>query len=191
MGLIPGSGRSPGEGNGNPLLCSCLENPRDGGTWWAAICGLQRVGHDWSSSRRSILNKIWWNVVSVAKNLPANAGGIRDMGLIPGSGRSSGGEHSSSLQYSCLENPMDREAWWATVHGVTKSQTWLKWLSIAQHREYLGYLAKDHRYMEDNIRINSSNVLFQAFLWFTSWSLPFTVTQFPLLNDADNSELWQ
>ena len=46
---------------------------------------------------------------------------IRDMGSIPGSGRSPGGEYGNPLQYSCLENPMDREAWWATVHGVTKS----------------------------------------------------------------------
>ena len=56
----------------------------------------------------------------VAKTLPADAGDVRDMGLIPGSGRSLGGGHSNPLQYSCLENPMDRGAWWATVHGVTK-----------------------------------------------------------------------
>ena len=46
LGSIPGSGRSPGEGNGNPLLYSCLENPMDGGAWWATIHGSQRVGHD-------------------------------------------------------------------------------------------------------------------------------------------------
>ena len=50
----------------------------------------------------------------VVKNLPANAGDIRDTGLIPGSGRSPGRGQGNSLQYSCLENPMDREAWWAT-----------------------------------------------------------------------------
>ena len=44
--LIPGSGRSPGEGNGNPLQHSCLENPMDGGAWWATVHGSQRVGHD-------------------------------------------------------------------------------------------------------------------------------------------------
>ena len=49
-----------------------------------------------------------------------NAG---DLGLIPGSGRSPGGEKGNPLQYSCLENPVDRGAWWATVHGVTKSRT--------------------------------------------------------------------
>ena len=48
-----------------------------------------------------------------------------DPGLIPGSGRSPGGGHDNPLQYSCLENPMDRGAWWATVHGVSKSQAQL------------------------------------------------------------------
>ena len=59
----------------------------------------------------------------VVKNPPANAGDIRDLGLIPGSERSHGGGHDNPLQYSCLENPMDRRAGWATVHGVTKSWT--------------------------------------------------------------------
>ena len=48
---------------------------------------------------------------------------VGDLGLIPGLGRSPGGGHGNPLQYSCLENPMDRGAWWATVHGVTKSWT--------------------------------------------------------------------
>ena len=54
------------------------------------------------------------------KNLPANARDTRDVGLIPGSGKSPGGGHDNPLQYSCLENAMDRGAWWATVHGVTE-----------------------------------------------------------------------
>ena len=57
----------------------------------------------------------------MVKNLLANAGGIRDTGSIPGSGRSPGGGHGKPLQYSCLENPIDRGAWWATVHRVTES----------------------------------------------------------------------
>ena len=65
-------------------------------------------------------------VVLVIKNPPANAGDIRDAGLIPVSGRSPGGEHGNPLQYSCIENPMDRGAWRAIVHGVSKSQTGLK-----------------------------------------------------------------
>ena len=54
------------------------------------------------------------------KNPPANAGDVRDTGLIPGSGRSSGEGNGYPLQYSCLGNPMDRGAWQATVHGITK-----------------------------------------------------------------------
>ena len=54
----------------------------------------------------------------VVKKLPAHAGDIRDVGSIPGSGRSCGGGQGNSLQYFCLENPMDRGAWWATVHRV-------------------------------------------------------------------------
>ena len=64
---------------------------------------------------------------SVAKNLPAN---VDDTGSIPGSGRSSGGGNGSPLKNSCLENPMDREAWQAKVHGVAKSWTWLSYLSL-------------------------------------------------------------
>ena len=62
----------------------------------------------------------------MVKNLSANAGDIRDAGLIPGSGRSPGGGNGTLLQYSCLENPMDRGAWWATAHGGAKSGTGLK-----------------------------------------------------------------
>ena len=73
-----------------------------------------------------ILPSITSQVALVVKNLPANAGDVRDLVLIPGSGRFPGGGHGNPLQYSCLENPMNREAWQATVHGVTKSQTRLK-----------------------------------------------------------------
>ena len=57
------------------------------------------------------------------KNPPANSGGIRDVGLIPGLGRSPGGGHGNPLQYSCLKNPKDRGGWWAMAYRVTKSQT--------------------------------------------------------------------
>ena len=61
----------------------------------------------------------------VVKNLPANVRDIRDAGSIPGSGRSAGGENGNPLQYSCLGKPMDRGAWQAAVHEVTKSPTQL------------------------------------------------------------------
>ena len=63
------------------------------------------------------------HVALVVKNLPANAGDIRDAGSIPGSERRPGEGNGNPLQYSCLENPMDRGAWQATVHEVAKSQT--------------------------------------------------------------------
>ena len=65
----------------------------------------------------------------MVKNPPTNAGDIRDIGSIPGSGRSPGGGHGNPLQCSCLENPMVRGSWRATVHGVAKSWTRLKQLS--------------------------------------------------------------
>ena len=66
----------------------------------------------------------------VVESLPVNAGDIRDLGSVPELGRSLRGGHDNPLQYSCLENPKDRGSWWATVHGVTKSQTGLKQLSM-------------------------------------------------------------
>ena len=56
----------------------------------------------------------------MVKNLPMNAGDAGDVGSVPGLGRSPGGGHGNPLQYSYLENPMDRAAWWAIVHGVAK-----------------------------------------------------------------------
>ena len=62
-----------------------------------------------------------FQVALAVKNLPANAGDVRDTGSIPASGRSPGEGTGNPLQYSCLENPKDRRALWATVHGVTKT----------------------------------------------------------------------
>ena len=75
---------------------------------------------------------IYWGlpVALVVKNLPASAEDIRDVGLITGSGRFPGGGHGNPLQYSCLENPKNRGAWWATVRSIAKCQTRLKWLSV-------------------------------------------------------------
>ena len=158
------------EGNGTRLQYSCLENPMDGGAWWAAVHGVtknrtrlsdftftfhfhalekemathssvlawripgtgepgglpsigsHRVGHDWSDL--AVAAGMLWGFPgsSVVKNPPASAG---DAGLIPGWGRARGEGNGNPLQYSYLENPMDRGAWWATVHGGLKSQTQL------------------------------------------------------------------
>ena len=81
-----------------------------------------------------IIYDIWQDIANVnggfldgsaVKNSPADAGDAGDVGLIPGSGRSSGIGNGNPLQYSCLGNPMNRGAWWTTVHGVTMSQTQL------------------------------------------------------------------
>jgi len=70
---------------------------------------------------------------SAVKNLPANAGDAGDAGSIPGSGRGPGVGNGNPFQY-CLENPVDRGAWWATVNGVTKSQTRLSMHASTQQR---------------------------------------------------------
>ena len=84
--------------------------------------------------RKDVWPVIWRAslVALVVKNLSANAGDTRDSHSIPGLGRYPGGGHGNPLQYSCLDNPMDRRAWGPTVHGVAKSQTWLSdwtWMS--------------------------------------------------------------
>ena len=77
---------------------------------------------------------VWASQVTlVLKNLPANAGTVKDAGSIPGSGRSPAGGHGNPLQYSCLENPMERAAWQATVPRVAKSWTQLMGLSMHIH----------------------------------------------------------
>ena len=91
---------------------------------------------------------------SVVKNPPANAGDTGHMGSIPGLGRSPGGGKGNPLQYSSLENPMDRGAWRATVHGVPQSQTWLStpsepWSSLPGHAfwklpGYISHLFPNH-----------------------------------------------
>ena len=70
---------------------------------------------------------------SAGKESDSNAGDTRDAGSIPGWGRSPGGVHSNPLQYSCLESPLDRGAWWAVAHGVAQSRTRLKQLRTHDH----------------------------------------------------------
>ena len=77
------------------------------------------------------------HVALVVKNLPANAGDIRVTSLIPESGRFPGEWHGNPLQYSCLENPTEREALWATVHRVAKS--WTQLTRLSTHSESEGY----------------------------------------------------
>ena len=123
--------------------------------------GSQRVGHDWATELMlSFFNQISWTrscanwkksayfnaffiltiqecflqpsrVALVLKNLPANAGDLGDTGQ--SLGRCPGGGHGNPLQCSCLENPTDRRAGWATAHMIVKSRTQLKWLGTDTH----------------------------------------------------------
>ena len=74
----------------------------------------------------------------MVKSLPANAGDIRDVGSIPGLGRSPGEGNGSPLQYSCFENPINRGAWWAIVHGVKESDT----TEAAEHKDILRHISR-------------------------------------------------
>ena len=131
LGSIPGLGRSPGEGNGNPLQYSCLENPMDGGAWWATVHEVTKSQtwlSDWLSRHAYwiwILSffEVHHNGIVMAQRLKASACNAGDLGSILGSGRSPGEGNGNPFHYSCLENPMDGGTWWATVRGVTKSRT--------------------------------------------------------------------
>ena len=110
MGLIPGSKRSPGVENGNPLQYPCLGNPMDRGAWWATVLGVTKV------IQQAVIKCLGFPGGSAVKNPPAIAG---DEGSIPGSGRSPGVENGNPLQYPCLGNFMERGAWRVAVYGVT------------------------------------------------------------------------
>ena len=83
---------------------------------------LQDISHLPLSLSKTLLAYRAALVAQPIKNLPASAGEVRDVCSIPGSGRSPGGGHGNPLQYSCLENPIDRGAWWALAHRVAKRQ---------------------------------------------------------------------
>ena len=94
----------------------------------AQSMGSRRVGHDWSDLAAAAADRLLTGyrasqVVLVVKNSAANAGDLRDAGLIPGWGRPPGKENGNPIRYSCLENPRDRGAWSATVRGVAESDT--------------------------------------------------------------------
>ena len=88
------------------------------------------------------------------KNLPANAGGARGVGSIPGLGRSPGKGNGNLLQDSCLENTMDRGTWWATVHGIAKNWAWL---STHTH------------YFQSFLHLNDLNAACSSFVWSPEW----------------------
>ena len=101
------------------------------------------VNHEWMNEWVSSLRRNFSSLLRtslVAQMVKASAYNAGDLGLIPGLGRSTGDGNGNPLQYSCLKNLMDRGAWWATVHGVAKSQTWLKQLSRHVQEAYSGHV---------------------------------------------------
>ena len=91
------------------------------------------VASCWQSVDHKCVNT-WASSGPSGKNPLANSGDRRDTASIPGWGRSPREGNGNPPRYSCLENSMDRGAWWATVHGVAQSQAWLKWLSMQHTR---------------------------------------------------------
>ena len=121
LGSIPGLGRSPGGGHGNQLQYSCLENPYgqrslEGNSPWVAESDTTSDFH-FTSAIKSLL--LWLS----GQKSACSAGAPGEAGSIPGSGRSPGRGCGNLLQYSCLENPMDRGAWQAIVHRIAKTGT--------------------------------------------------------------------
>ena len=112
------------------LECVAISFPRES-SWprdWTRISHIVgRFITIWATREVQVRFLLFLFVGSDGKESACNAG---DLGSIPGAGRSPGERNGYSLQCSCLENPMDRGTWWATVHGVAKSQTWLKRLSM-------------------------------------------------------------
>ena len=135
-----------------PQLCGCVRLSLDNRTWgscWhihhTVVSLLEIMSHP---EKQDIIVKVplamslpkkhhlciciciyglpWWHS---GKESAWNAGAAGDLSSIPGWGRSPGGRHGNPLQYACVENPMDRRAWWAAVRGITESQTQLKWIS--------------------------------------------------------------
>ena len=111
-----------GEGNGNPLQCSCLENPRDRASWWAAVYGVaqSQTQLKWlSSSSSSVLYSRFLLVIY----LIYSSVNIGEGNGIP-------------LQYSCLEYPTDGRAWKAAVHGVAEGRTRLEWTTLSSRGSF-------------------------------------------------------
>ena len=140
MSHSSGLANTIGEGNGNPLQCSCLENPRDGGAWWAAVYGvaqsrtqLKRLSSSSSSSKyyqkkNGSSYQSPWEGLSRWLCGRESACQCRRHSLDPWVRKSPWRKKWQPTLCSCLGNPMDRGAWWATVHRVPKNQTWFKLL---------------------------------------------------------------
>ena len=109
----------------------------------------------------------------VVKNLPVKAGDARDMGSVPGLGRSPGVGSNNLFQYSCLENYMGRGAWWATVHGAANSRTWLSTahtcMRVRAHTHTHTHAVQTTASQSKFSTFFGVVSLYQTFLWTQSW----------------------
>ena len=135
-------------------------------------CSMQNEGHRWwmftvGKFRQAFMGDMGFPVGTAVKNLGANAGDIRGVGLIPGWGRFSGAGHGNPLQYSRLENPVDRGPWRATVHALSNSQTQLKRLSMrTAHRVMLiAFLGILSIFLSSPIRLWTGIVVQTLWTW--------------------------
>ena len=131
-----------GEGNGNPLQCSCLENPRDRGAWWAAFYGVAQSRTRLKRLSSSSMHADFLGG-SVVKHLPANEG---DVGSIPALWRSPRKGNGNPLQYSCLGNPRDRGAWWTAIHEIPRVRHNLVTKQQQQHSVVPWHSFSSHQY---------------------------------------------
>ena len=140
-GSIPGLGRSPGGGHGNPLQYSCPENPMDGGAWWVTVHG---VAKSWTRLSdltfpfpfHALEKALATHSSTLARKIPwmEEPSGLQSMGsrrvrhdrATSLSLSCTGEGNGNPLQCSCLENPRDGGAWWAAVYGVAQTRTRLK-----------------------------------------------------------------
>ena len=121
---------APQRGGSHSALDAGWREARRSSSSWESMDGVMPL----PERKREILCFLeGFPVALVVKNSPPNTGGEREVGSNPGSARSLGGGHGNPLQYSCLENPMDRGAWQTTVHGVAKRHDWSDLARIHMH----------------------------------------------------------
>ena len=158
---------------------SLLENPRDGGAWWASVYGIaqSQTRLKWlSSSMTSNSSTLAWKIPWTEE-----PGRLQSMGLLrvghdwATSLSCIGGGNGNPLQYSCLENPRNREAWWAAIYGVAQSRTQLTWLSSSSSSSMTS--KKGWKFPNSNCKGSVTLKMFLELLGEAHWLKPPTLAR--------------